>query len=212
MVVAGSPGVARIGALALCVSWLAPVLVTLTSQLLLSQSADVDSAVQADHADELRAYWLTLWIGAVVWSMAIVPVLLLTTWRPPARPEAALMLRVLVVVRALAAWASLGVLYNNDLQIWQAATALALPEIFFVMALLRYLADLFAEDNASLARSTRQFAWLYVAYRVVLLGIWAFPADLVPFLTLAHRSTAPIMEAVVAFLLLKAAGRFATKG
>jgi hypothetical protein len=205
VVVAEAVRPARIGALVLAILAIAPSSIALASHFVIeTEGSELD--------EQLGFFWIMLVTKALTASLGALAVFLFTTWRPAANPDASLTLRVLGVVRAAAAWGSLGALYVEGLHIWQVSAALSLPDLVFGVALVRYLAALFDDDKSpKVARSTRQYAWLYGAYRAALFFVWAVPVEYAATFNLAHRAVAPIMDGVVAILLLRAASTLARR-
>ncbi len=113
------------------------------------------------------------------------------------------------LLKLLATVAALAVARDASLQTWQAALALALPDVVFWFMVLTGVAHLFETERgrADLARSTLQLRWVFVVYRCAVLLVWVVPPDVQVTLTLCHRALAPFMGFVFAVLLLKSMWR-----
>lgn len=198
---------ARSGALVLAITVVVPVAVSAAVYGVLGAQPATDDETRFGFAS------LVLGIAAVASALGVAATFAFTLYRPAAAhgggggdSDRVLTLRTLAILRACADAGAFGVLYAPNLQVWQTSVALAIVEIIFFATLLRFAANVLDDHGVtSTARSARQFVYLYAAARASVILVWAFPDFTL--LSMSHRALAPILDGVVAFVLLRAAGQ-----
>lgn len=194
---------ARIGALVLALTTVLPVALSTAVYVTLDGQPHTDEETRFGFAT------LMLGVGLVASVLGLLALFAFTLFVPNSRPESVLTLRGLGILRTLADAAAFGVLFAPSLQVWQSSVALAIIELAFTVSLLRFIATVLEEHGAaSMARSTQQFVFVYAITRLLLLLVWVMPEH-VKILAMLHRALAPILDGVVALLLLKCAALFA---
>lgn len=190
---------ARIGALVLAVTIVLPVAVSTAVYLTLDDQPHTDAETRFGFAS------LVLGVGLVASALGLLGLFAFTLFAPNDRPESVSTLRVLGVLRTAADAAAFGVLFAPSFQVWQSSVGLAIVEIVFTVSLLRFMAAVLNEHGAAgLARSSQQFVYVYAITRLLLLLVWVLPEHM-KVLSALHRALAPLLDGVVALLLLKCA-------